>query len=184
MGKNQQPEQSDDQLMASVASGDRSAFRCLAERHHRMMWAVALRFTGNSHDAADLVQGTLLALFQNAATYRPRGRLRSWLLCILVNRAISTRRKQRPVPVDSLEGLPGDPVGETSLARAQTRARISALLAQLPDRQRMVLVLRFYEDLSYDEIAETLSISRKAVERLLHRGRRTLRGQVEAGPPD
>jgi len=181
MGRDQQLEQSDDQLMASVASGDRSAFRCLVERHHRTMWAVALRYAGNSHDAADLVQDTFLALFRKAATYRPQGRFRSYLLCILVNRAVPTHRKQRPVPVESLDSTAaGGPDGEASLSEAQTRARISALMARLPDRQRMALVLRIYEELSYREIAQTLSLSPKAVERLLHRARRTLRDLVEA----
>lgn len=169
----------DDQLMAAVATGDRSAFRCLVDRHHRTAWAVALRYTGNPHDAADLVQDTFLTLFSKAPAYRPRGRFRSYLLCILVNRAISARRRQQPLPLEPRDQPSGDPDGEAILDRAETNARISTMLARLPERQRMALVLRYYEDLSYDEIAQALSVSPKAVERLLHRGRLTLRSLLD-----
>jgi RNA polymerase sigma-70 factor, ECF subfamily len=179
MDDDRQARQSDDQLMASVAAGNRSAFRCLVERHQKTLWAVALRYAGNQHDAADLVQDAFLALFQKAGRYKPQGRFLSYLLCILVTRAISTRRKQRPTPLESPEPLAIQPDGEGSLALAQSRQTIAAKLAQLPARQRMAIVLRYYEDLSYAEIAETLAISPKAVERLLHRARRTLRGIMD-----
>lgn len=178
MDDDRQARQSDDQLMASVAAGDRSAFRCLVERHHKTLWSVALRYTCNQHDAADLVQDAFLALFEKAGRYKPRGRFLSYLLCILVNRAISTQRKQRPLPVETPD-LPGtQPDGEASLAQAQARQAIASKLTQLPARQRMAIVLRYYQDLSYAEIAEALAISPKAVERLLHRARRTLRGMM------
>jgi len=165
--------------MAAVAAGDRSAFQCLVERHHRACWAVALRYTGNNADAGDLVQDTFLALFQKAARYKPRGRFRSYLLCALVNRAISYQRKRQPIAVESLETPAPGPDGEASLARAQTRARVAALLARLPERQRMAIILRFYQELSYAEIAQALSVSPKAVERLLHRARASLRELME-----
>jgi len=179
MGNDRQTEHSDDQLMASVAAGDRSAFRCLVNRHHRALWAVALRYAGNTHDAADLVQDTFLKLYQETGSYRPQGRFRSYVLRILVNRAISIRRKLRPLLVETADSQSHTPDGEVSLARAQQSARISAFLAQLPERQRMAVVLRYYQDMSYAEIAEALSVSPKAVERLLHRARRTLRDMME-----
>ncbi len=180
MERNRLGERSDDQLMASVAGGDRAAFHELVQRHHRPAWAVALRFAGHPDDAEDLVQEAFLAVFQKAGSYRPQGRFRSYLLCILANRAISGRRRQRPLLVESPPEPAGGPEGESSLAQAQAHARIAALLSALPDRQRMAIVLRYYEDLSHAEIARTLSISPKAVERLLHRARTTLRQRLDS----
>ncbi len=179
MDKDPLAERSDDQLMASVGAGDRLAFHELVRRHHRTAWGVALRFAGHDDDAEDLVQDTFLTVFQKAASYRSQGRFSSYLLCILANRSISGHRKQRPILVASLPEPTGGPEGESSLVQAQASARIAALLAELPERQRMAIVLRYYQELSHAEIAETMEISQKAVERLLHRARLTLRDKLD-----
>ncbi len=183
MERNRLGERSDDQLMVSVAGGDRAAFHELVQRHHRTAWAVALRFAGHPDDAEDLVQDAFLAVFKKAGSYRPQGRFRSYLLCILANGAISGRRKQRPVLAESPPEPAGGPEGESSLAQAQASARIAALLSALPERQRMAIVLCYYEDLSHAEIGLAMSISPKAVERLLHRARTTLRAQLDSPSP-
>ena len=165
----------DDQLMARCAAGDRRSFGPLVERHQALAWAVALRFTGVPESAADLVQDAFLAVFEHASRYRPEGRFKHYLLRILVNRAVSSQRRRRfETAVAELDGIAAPSPAE-EVERAEGRARVRTALQALPERQRLALILRFYEGLSYVDIADSMGTSEKSVERLLHRGRAQLR---------
>lgn len=169
------PEPSDDQLMARVADGDDRAFEELVGRHQRVAWSVAHRYTGRQEDAADLVQDAFLAVLEGARRYHPQGHFRAWLLRILIHRAISHQRRRAPTLIEDAAALPDPANSATDFERAEQRSRIRDGLDQLPDRQRMALILRFYEELSYREIARAMNTTEKTVERLLHRGRERLR---------
>ncbi len=170
----------DDELMRRVAAGDRDAFGELVRRHQGIAWSVAYRYAGGRQDAADLVQESFLAVLEAASRYRPQGRFRSYLLRVLVHRAISSKRRRAPLLLEEADRIP-DPQDRTAdLDLADQKARVRDHLAQLPARQRMALVLRFYEELSYREIARIMETSEKTVERLLSRGRESLRRALKS----
>lgn len=174
-------EADDQQLMTAVAEGDERAFRILAVRH--LAWALRLagRLTGNPADAEDIVQEAMLRVWTNAPRWRPVASFRTWFYRVVVNLAFDWRRRK---PFAALEeaGEPADPNPDpqAALDSSQTVRRVSAAIAELPERQRAALVLTYYERLSNVETARLLGVSVGGVEGLLVRARRMLR--VRLGP--
>jgi RNA polymerase sigma-70 factor (ECF subfamily) len=164
----------DDELMARMASGDITALGELVRRHQTRSWSVALRFLGDRSAAEDLVQETFLTLYEKAPGYRPRGQFVAYLFRVLTHKAISLKR--RASPGEFLDGDHAAPTAEAwqALDTAQQKARVQRALNRLPERQRIAVILRFYEDLSYEEIANALGTSARSVEGLLARSRDTL----------
>lgn len=174
MSQNERDPALDDELMVRLAAGDLDALAVLVQRHQRLAWSVAFRFCGERSAAEDIVSDTFLSLLDNANRYRPRGRFVSYLLRVLTNRAISYGRRPRPAPLlDTDLADPSEDAGG-ALDRHAQEARVRHALSRLPERQRLALILRFYEELPCDEIAAAMDASTKSVERLLARGRETL----------
>lgn len=166
----------DQQLMTAVAEGDEQAFRTLALRHLAWAQGLAGRLTGNLADAEDVVQEAMLRLWINAPRWQPAAAFRTWFYRVVVNLALDWRRRK---PLAALEEA-GDPVDpnpdpQAALDRNQTTRRVASAIAELPERQRVALVLTYYEGLSNGEVARLLRISVGGVEGLLVRARRTLR---------
>lgn len=169
-------------LMVRVVSGDRLAFRRLAERFMGRLMAVAMKICGNRQEAEDVVQDTLLRLWERAADYRPdRGPLWPWLARVATNRALDLKRRRRPEPLDEVAtaALPdGRPGPEASAASAEMMRRFASAFGALPERQRAALVLVVEAGLSQRQAAAALGIGEGALESLLSRGRRTLKAAL------
>ncbi|MBB4264697.1 sigma-70 family RNA polymerase sigma factor [Roseospira visakhapatnamensis] len=167
--------------MAEVAAGDRGAFSCLTRRHVPGCLRVAARIVGNAHDAEEIVQESLLQVWRHASDWRGDGaRVGTWLYRIVVNRAISHRRKRRFEPLDAALEVPDsgpDPQAETE-AR-DLAARAEAAIAALPDRQKAALSLCCYEGLTCAESAQVLGVSVSTMESLLVRARRAVRKSLD-----
>jgi RNA polymerase sigma-70 factor (ECF subfamily) len=178
---------SDDALVVAAAGGDAQAFRQLVERWGPRVEAFATRALGSRDDARDIVQETFVRVHAAAPRYAATGRFGAWLFRIagnLVRQELRRRRirgwvRGRPALDDAtlLASLPAPahfaPDGPLQLA--ETRAQLARALARLPDRQRIALLLRHFEQFSVRDIAEALSVSEHAAESLLARGTTTLR---------
>jgi len=164
----------DDELMARMVTGDISALGELVRRHQTRAWSVALRYLGDRSAAEDLVQDTFLTLFDKASQYRPRGQFVAYLFRVLAHKAISLKR--RPTAGEFLDGDHADTRADVAqeLDLAARKDRVQRALTRLPERQRIAMILRFYEELSYEEIASALGTSPRSVEGLLSRARDTL----------
>jgi RNA polymerase sigma-70 factor (ECF subfamily) len=171
---------SDEELMAQAADGDPNAFATLVERHHRSAMNVAYRFLGDATLAEDVVQEAFLKILSGAGRYRPSARFSTYLYNVVWHLCVDVYRKRRP---QSLEALPAqqDPAeGAESSVLSDERARlVQAAIRELPVRQRMALVLKHYENLSYEQVARALGCSAGAVESLLVRARRELRARLQ-----
>jgi RNA polymerase sigma-70 factor (ECF subfamily) len=171
---------SDEELMGRVAEGDMAAFGELVERHQDKAWRIAYHYVGDRTEAEDLAQEAFLRILRAAHSFRPSARFTTYLYRVLTNLCLDYGRKKRP-------SLPGDlPPAESAAVppderfRIQERDRaIQAALDLLPDRQRMAVVLRYYEELSLDEIAESMDATYKAVERLLAHARASLASRLQ-----
>ena len=174
-------EADDQQLMTAVAEGDERAFRILAVRH--LAWALRLagRLTGNPADAEDIVQEAMLRVWTNAPRWQPAARFRTWFYRVVVNLALDWRRR-RPFAALDEAGEPADPNPDpqAALDQRQTARRVAAAIAALPERQRVALVLTYFEELSNAEVAGLLGASVGGIEGLLVRARRALR--LRLGP--
>src|SRR5918994_88250 len=182
-------EPSDRELMVALAQGDRDALSPLMERHYRRIYRVALSYLRDPDEALDVVQETFVKAFQNAARWDARAEVGSWLTRIGINQAIDRyrrvrRRRQSEQPFE--EGA-GDhdgrwshdgPSPERLVLGREMGARIAGALRGLPERQRAIVVLRHYDEMTLEEIADTLGISLGTVKSSLHRAIHRLRDRL------
>ena len=169
-------EPTDEALAAASLAGRKEDFSLLVERHQDAVFNLALRMTGNHSDAADLAQEAFIRAYRRLETYRPEYSFRNWVLGICANvtknrfRSESRRRALETEHLLANEG--GDP-GATR-ARSPRELALEEALMRLPDDTRALLVLKYMEGLSGEEIARTLNIGLGAVKMRLLRGREEL----------
>jgi RNA polymerase sigma-70 factor (ECF subfamily) len=172
---------SDEELMGQVARGDMGAFGELAERHQDRAWRIAYHYVGDRSEAEDLAQEAFLRILSAASTYRPSARFTTYLYRVVANLCLDYRRKKRPSSVGEMPARESLTDAPDQRLDAQERGRaIQAALEHLPDRQRMAVVLRYYEGLSLGDLAESMDATYKAVERLLARARASLESHLRS----
>lgn len=171
----------DGSLLSRLGMRDAAAFRLLVERHLPAVLGVARRMLRDDAEAEDVAQEALLKLWQGGAGLEVGDRgLRPWLRRVTSNLCIDRIRAGRRTDVtDQVPEQPIAPSQFTALAEQDLSARVNAALLALPVRQRQALVLFQFEGLSQIEIGEALGITDEAVESLLSRARRTLRGALK-----
>ena len=172
-------------LMERIGAGDHQAFRELVDRHQNAVIGTVAKMLGNASESEDIAQQVFLRIWRNAKRYRPDAKFTTYLFTITRNLVFNeSRRKSRKKEVSSdereensnclVEASP-DRQPDAELLQAELQQAVDAAIASLPETQRMAVVLRRYEQLSYEEIAETLELSVSAVKSLLFRARTTLR---------
>ena len=171
---------SDEELMLNIREGDLAAFEQIVLRHQAEAWHVAYRFTGNAAEAEDLAQEAFLRILDAASRYQPTASFRTYLFRVLNRLCIDQVRKKRPIATDILPQSADDrPSAIQRVSDRERDAAIQTVLDSLPPNQRMAVVLRYFEGLSGSEMAQTMGISTKAVERLLARGRKALEQRLK-----
>lgn len=175
----------DVRLMALVSEGDSGAFEQLVERHQRLVVGTVTRMLGNNSDAEDIAQQVFVRVWKSAKRYVPRAKFTTWLLKITRNLVFNELRRQSrhpQVPLHPESAEEERPIRDedtiapdASLLEQELQKAIDAAIAALPEAQRLAVILRRYEELSYEEIAETLEQSVSAVKSLLFRARTELR---------
>lgn len=173
MGEPEEPDAHDRALLAAHAAGDGRAFDELVRRHRQRMWAVALRTLGDPEEAADAVQDACLSAFRAAHGYRGEAKVSTWLHRIVVNACLDRLRRRAARPTVPLPAAPlADP--HDRLAERETGLDVQRALAQLPEEQRLALVLVDLEGLSVDEAAAALAVPSGTVKSRCSRGRARL----------
>lgn len=170
----------DDMLMKRGAEGDEDAFRRLVERWEGQVFAFLLRMLNSREDAQDLTQETFLRMIRNASRYQSRDQFQSWLFRIAGNLARTRLRRRKIVRWFSFEDEKPDPPSSdpdplADLERKESRAEVRRAIRKLPERQRQALVLKQYQDMKYQEIADTMDLTVGSVQMLLHRAMQALR---------
>jgi RNA polymerase sigma-70 factor (ECF subfamily) len=195
MEQNPSPARIDDDnvdfdLMARIGEGDHEAFRKLVERYQDTVIGTVAKMLGNPSDAEDISQQVFLRIWRNARRYRPDARFTTYLFTITRNLVFNeTRRRGRKKEVSADEREENshhqiedsaDRRPDAELLQTELREAVDAAIAALPESQRMAVVLRRYEQLSYEEIAAVLGLSVSAVKSLLFRARSALRETLGA----
>ncbi len=171
----------DASLVARLADGDAEAFRLLVERHSAALYRAAWRLTAGHRDCEDWVQEAFLRLWKAPAAIRDGAAVKGWLMRTVSNLAIDRLRKAPQVPIDEIAEPEAEPSPE--LARQAVTKAVDRAIADLPGRQRVALVLVYYEGFTNIEAAAAMEVSIEAVESLLSRARRGLREKL-AGQKD
>lgn len=166
-----------------MAAGDERALRRLIDRHGPKLRAVAAQFL-DAGAADDAVQDAFIRLWRNAGRFDPtRAALSTWLYRIVVNRCIDLRRQRLRwpwSPIEDADDLPSSDISaDRALDSAETLKSAAAVIARLPERQRMALLLATVGGRSADDIASLLGVSRGATEQLIARARRTVRAALK-----
>jgi RNA polymerase sigma-70 factor (ECF subfamily) len=169
----------DGELLRRCRTGDEAAWRELVERHTRRVFAISYRFSGRVDEAEDLTQEVFVKVYQSLARYEPAaGTFGTWLGTVARNHAIDQyrrRREERARVNDDPEALPllpdhAEPVDD-ALARNERAQLVRRAVAALPQQLREAVVLCDLQGLSYEEIADALSLPLGTVKSRINRGR-------------
>ena len=168
------------QWVEQARSGDKAAFSLLVQAYQRPVYNLTYRMLGNPEEAEDAAQETFLRAYSRLKQYNPNHKFSTWIFSIANHHAIDRLRKRRAtlVSIDDnpvLQNLEGNAPKPETMAMATERSReMQALLGKMEPEYRTPLILRYWEEYSYDEIAQTMEISVSAVKSRLFRARKQM----------
>lgn len=179
----------DVRLMRLVASGDTQAFEQLIGRHQALVAGTVARMLGSNADVEDIAQQVFIRVWKSAGRYVAKAKFTTWLLKITRNLVFNEMRRAKrhphlPVQIEAeADEIPlkdeQTSAPDALLLESELQGAIEKAIGLLPETQRMALVLRRYEELSYEEIADVLDLSVPAVKSLLFRARTELRESLK-----
>ncbi len=173
----------DSTLVSETLTGNQVSFQLLIERYQERIFALVRHYTKSAVEIEDIVQDTFIKAFRRLDTFQHQSTFSTWLYRIAVNTALDFRKRSGRSPVHAVEDPelavePGRSAGgapaaapDTALERGEVARITQEVLDELPEIFRSVLVLREFEDLSYQEMADVLGISIGTVESRLFRAR-------------
>jgi RNA polymerase sigma-70 factor (ECF subfamily) len=182
----------DKELMMQIARGDEIALRDLVEKHQGAVYGTIAKMLGDPVEAQDLAQQVFLRVYRAAGSYRATAQFKTWMFTIVRNLVFNEHRRRSRATFVSLSQMENESSpsgtatgldlpdhatktpGENALQQEMLRA-IDAAIVSLPEQQRLAIVLRRYDEFSYEQIAEILKTSVPATKSLLFRARETLR---------
>jgi RNA polymerase sigma-70 factor, ECF subfamily len=183
---------SSESLMARIAKGDDDAFEILVNRHQTSVLNLIYRFIGDRTQARDLAQEVFIRVWQAAKSYKPEAKFTTWIYRIATNLCLNELksahhkkwfqffRSDANDEIRAEEAVPDrSPSPEDILLTRERSRRITDVLLSLPENQRMALILKRYDEISYEEIARVMGCSVSAVESLLDRAKRNLQEKLK-----
>ena len=174
----------------ATLGGDHDAFAKLVEVYQGPVYNLAYRMLGTAADAEDATQESFLRAYTRLDTYDPGRKFSSWILSVASHYCVDRlrRRRGRNVSMEDVRGwrwIPDDdPKPEEYAARHEREATIRRMLGDLPPQYRLVIVLRYWQDLSYEEIAEITESTQSAIKSRLHRARRMMAEMIREADPE
>ena len=167
-------------LVCSAQRGDRAAFEELVRRTTRLVFARLYLETGDTHQAEDLLQETLLTAYRNLDQLTEPAKFRAWLLRIAQNQAIDAARRgvRQKLQLESLR-REAVPVPEHEAERHELRQQVLAVLRTLPEEYRLPLTLRYLAGADYETIQIQMGLTNGSLRGLLHRGMKLLRAELQ-----
>ena len=180
----------DEALIAAALNGSAYAWETLVKRYESRVYNHGLRLTGNPSDAMDLMQEVFLGVYRNLHRFRGDAKFSSWLFRIAHNKAVDMNRRRQLFRAqsstteedgDAFDGIPGNPDEEPDkiLAEEELNSRIIAMLATLPLDQRLVVEMKVFQSLTFDEIAQLQDISANTAKTRFYTALRKLKAVSE-----
>src|SRR5947209_10732129 len=171
-------------VIAACQRGDREAFQLLFETYKDRVYAIALYFFGgNEAQASDITQQVFLKLFTKIAQFRSEAEFTTWLYRLTTNACVDEQRKVRRLSQLEETFMPDEvrvaEAQETRLARRETAEQVQAAVAELKPKLRVAILLKYFEGLSYEEMAAALGCSKGTVASRLNRGHKALARRLQ-----
>jgi RNA polymerase sigma-70 factor (ECF subfamily) len=185
------PQRSDEELVIAAQGGESRALDELLSRHRSMLYCFASRFAATADEADEAVQETMFRAFKNIGKFRGQSRFATWLVAIVVNAAISIRRKEKGVHwvyldehnaadaqscYKSLRDFRPNP--EDQYSRRELRSLLRREIGKLHPKYRFILQACDLNECSIEQAAQTMGITHSAAKSRLHRARRGLRSTL------
>jgi RNA polymerase sigma-70 factor (ECF subfamily) len=177
-------------IMTEVAEGNLAAFRIIVELHHKPLISFIARYTGDRDSAEDIAQEVFLRVFKAAKDYKPQAKFRTWLFTIATNLCLNELRdiknSSKLVDLSDLHeqeypiAAPATFSPEKAAQNAELSMAVRKAIQNLPENQRIAIVLRQYNDFSYNEISKIMDISTSAAESLIQRARQNLKKSLSS----
>ena len=170
---------SDEKLIALFQSGDINAYNELVERYKERLFNFVLRYFNNKEQAEDVVQDTLIKLYTHASYYKNVAKFSTWIFTIAKNNALTELRKNKRKRTESLWTEDGNPLDINSKEQSLDQKthnefainQLNRFLDEITENFRMAVVLRDFQELSYDEISKILEIPIGTIKSRINRGR-------------
>ena len=167
----------DHELARRFRDGDRAAFDLLVRHHQKGMWRLVRRYVKSDADAADVTQLAFVRAFRGLATFRGTATVRSWLYRIAISCALSwlrDHRREQPAEIAEDALIASNPA-LAQISAGDDRAQLRRAIAELPPKQKLVLELRVFDDLSFREVAELADCSENTAKVNFHYAVKRLR---------
>jgi len=178
-------EESERELVQACQRGEREAFRSLFEAYKNRVFSIALRYSGEEAAAMDIAQDTFLKLFSSIREFRGASRFETWIYRLVVNSCMDYKRRSRrliPLADELISTLRTSTDNLDEILRSELSSSVRSAVDRLPPDLRIVIVLRYTEALSYDEIAEVLGGSPGTVASRLNRAHKILERRLSRLP--
>ncbi|WP_228551130.1 RNA polymerase sigma factor [Sporosarcina cascadiensis] len=172
----------DVQWVREVLAGNKQAYAHIIDKYKNPLYAVILRMTRNPQDAQDFVQDAFLKVYYQLDKYKETGSFSSWLYRVAVNHCMDEFRKKRhqAVPSEFAEEQAVDRNHpEVVFLKKEKQRQLERLLATLPEDERLIILLRYANELSYEEISEVTDTPLSTVRNKLHRAKKKMRETVK-----
>ncbi|HZN54199.1 MAG TPA: sigma-70 family RNA polymerase sigma factor [Candidatus Polarisedimenticolaceae bacterium] len=168
-------------LLERARGGDRSAFDEIVVRHRLAIYGTARRILGTHEEADEAAQETFVRAWRALGGFRGESRIRTWLVRIALNvaRTIVAARPSGTVPLETVDQAtqPSD-AADARLVRTQAAARVRRAVATLPPRQREVVALKVFSEMTYEDVADAMGLTVGAVKAHLHQAVANLRRRM------
>jgi RNA polymerase sigma-70 factor (ECF subfamily) len=167
----------DRELVERFRAGERNAFDLIVRRHQKGMWRLARRYVKHDADAADVTQQAFVKAFHALISFRGAATVRSWLYRIAINCALTwirDHRREQPQTIAE-DALVASGSATATMISSEDSARLRSAIAVLPPKQKLVLELRVFDDLSFKEVAELAECSENTAKVNFHYAVKRLR---------
>jgi RNA polymerase sigma-70 factor (ECF subfamily) len=171
---------SDEQLAVALQDGDKDAFGALIDRYEKPLCAYIYRMLGDKDNCEDTLQETFLKAYKNINSFDAKKKFSSWIYRIAHNEAITHYRKHKPtIDLDNAPELASDEDNEKLIQKKLDHVKYNEILAEalatIPLKYKEVIIFRYYEDKSYEEISEILHLPVNTVGTYLSRGKKEIK---------
>ena len=170
------------QWIQEVLSGNKQAYAHIINKYKNQLYATILRMTRNPQNAQDLVQEAFIKVYQQLGKYDNKGSFSNWMYRVAINHCMDEFRKKsykmKPVEINEEKVVnPNHP--EVIFLKKEKNRQLERLIAALPEDERMIILLRYVNELSYSEISELSELPVSSVRNKLHRAKQKMRASVK-----